>query len=151
MTELECFTCRAYGILVREGKVLVTRERVEGVDLLKFPGGGIELGESPERTLEREFKEETGLLIRVGPVLHVSKKLQISRFAPRQVLALYWRVEALGGQLAVPATEQVVCSVAFESLDLVDREAMFPSDREVLDLLWSGIQDPTIEGDPGRR
>lgn len=54
---------RAYGILVRDGAVALVRSSnpLHDPPLWWLPGGGIDFGESPEETLAREFKEETGL------------------------------------------------------------------------------------------
>lgn len=48
-------------IIVKDGKVALIKSLKE--NHYKFPGGGIELGESPIDTLIRETKEETGLII----------------------------------------------------------------------------------------
>jgi mutator protein MutT len=53
----------AYGILLKESKILLTLKRsgpYEG--LWDLPGGGIECGETPEHTLKRELLEEVGIV-----------------------------------------------------------------------------------------
>jgi 8-oxo-dGTP pyrophosphatase MutT (NUDIX family) len=51
------------GVLLLEGKVLLVRNDREEWEL---PGGRMELGETPEQTLVREFEEE--LSVRVEPL-----------------------------------------------------------------------------------
>ncbi len=56
---------RAYGILVHDDRIVLVRSALAEHDppLWWLPGGGIQFGETPEQTLEREFAEETGLSI----------------------------------------------------------------------------------------
>ena len=49
------------GIILREGKVAMVHSLK--YDYYKFPGGGIEAGESLEEALMREVKEESGLRV----------------------------------------------------------------------------------------
>lgn len=63
-------------LIEEQGKVLVA-QRAVGKALAgkwEFPGGKIDSGESPERCLEREIREELGCEIQIGapltPVLH---------------------------------------------------------------------------------
>ncbi len=62
---------RVYGVLVRDGRALMSAETVARRDVLKFPGGAVEPGEAPEAALKREFDEECGLAIEAVALLHV--------------------------------------------------------------------------------
>lgn len=59
------FRPSVYGVAIQGGKVLLSRQW-DGYDL---PGGGIELGETIAGALVREVREETGLIVKQGPVL----------------------------------------------------------------------------------
>ena len=50
---------RATAIVVRDGRILVVRDKFRPAFML--PGGGIDDGESPEVAVARELKEETTL------------------------------------------------------------------------------------------
>ncbi len=54
----------AYGILIRDGRIVCARVGY-GPFTYDLPGGGIDPGETPEMAVEREFVEETGLRVRV--------------------------------------------------------------------------------------
>ncbi len=51
----------ARGIVIRDGKVAMIHSKK--YDYYKFPGGGIEEGESPVQAMIREVKEESGLTV----------------------------------------------------------------------------------------
>ncbi|MBQ8921185.1 MAG: NUDIX domain-containing protein [Oscillospiraceae bacterium] len=50
------------GIIIRGGKICLIHSLK--YDYYKFPGGGIEPGETQEQALIREMREETGLILR---------------------------------------------------------------------------------------
>ncbi|MEV5619428.1 NUDIX hydrolase [Streptomyces bacillaris] len=57
-------------IIVDGGKVLMIRRRQrEGKLLWAFPGGGIEVGETPEQAAVRETAEEVGLEVKAVRIL----------------------------------------------------------------------------------
>ncbi len=59
-------TCK--GIVIYKHKILIlkrVRASSDGLGYWELPGGGLEYGESPEKALIREVKEETGLDIKV--------------------------------------------------------------------------------------
>jgi ADP-ribose pyrophosphatase YjhB (NUDIX family) len=49
----------AYAIVVHGDRILLTKQH----DSFHLPGGGMELGETPEHTVVREVKEETGVKV----------------------------------------------------------------------------------------
>ena len=52
---------RVYGLLVDNGRVLLSDEIIRGQRITKFPGGGLELGEGTKDCLIRELREEMGV------------------------------------------------------------------------------------------
>lgn len=58
----------AAGILKKDGKILVGQrpENNTLAGLWEFPGGKIELGETPEEAVARELNEELGIVAEVG-------------------------------------------------------------------------------------
>ena len=65
------FRPSAYGVLREGNKVLVQRYRL--LPAFGFPGGGIKMDESIQEGLIREFKEETGIKVKVGKLLGVGE------------------------------------------------------------------------------
>ncbi|MGU7816106.1 NUDIX hydrolase [Burkholderia sp. AW49-1] len=67
------------GVLLHANRVLLVR-RAHPPDAGRwcFPGGKIEFGETIDRALVRELREETGIDARVGQVLDVANVLEFS-------------------------------------------------------------------------
>jgi ADP-ribose pyrophosphatase YjhB (NUDIX family) len=61
----------AKAVILREGRVLLTRNRDPGGDFYLFPGGGQEFGEVLKDAVFRECVEEIGAEVIVGDLLHV--------------------------------------------------------------------------------
>jgi 8-oxo-dGTP diphosphatase len=62
---------RVSAVIVRNGRVLMVRERNrgpegrhDGVEFWTLPGGGVEPGETDEEAVTREVREEVGLRVR---------------------------------------------------------------------------------------
>lgn len=120
------FRPSAYGLLIKEGKILLSPQR-DGYD---FPGGGINIDETVEEALRREFWEETGLKIEVDGVLKVISSFYAPRLKIGQEEQEYWNCQAVyflvhqvGGELStvnLDEDEKIYLSlaewVAFENV-----------------------------------
>lgn len=100
------YTHRIYGFLQRpSGEVLVALERFKGLPLVKYPGGGLEWGESHQEGLMREFQEELQMDIQVKECLYFNDFPVTSVFdANYQVQAFFYRVQVteLGALEKIP-------------------------------------------------
>lgn len=94
---MSTFTIRVYGILLNDKKqVLVSDELIRGMQITKFPGGGLEFGEGTRDCLKREFMEEMHLNVSVGAHIYTTDFFQISAFNNKdQIISIYYFAEAL--------------------------------------------------------
>lgn len=63
-------------VVVDEGRIVLVRRRFEPLaGRWSLPGGALEVGETLETGVAREILEETGLAVRVGPVIEVFDRI----------------------------------------------------------------------------
>jgi 8-oxo-dGTP diphosphatase len=79
------------------GLLMVNHKSLKSSDFWAPPGGGVEFGETLECNLKREFREETGLEIAVGPFLFGCEFIQ----RPLHAVELFFEVFITGGTLQV--------------------------------------------------
>ena len=90
------FNLRVYGLLINESnEVLLSDEREYGMDFIKFPGGGVELGEGLIEALKREFVEECNVEIEVLSHFYTTDFYEKSSFNESQVISVYYIVKAV--------------------------------------------------------
>src|SRR5690349_1083236 len=88
------FNIRVYGLWIHERRILVNEELIRGHQVVKFPGGGLELGEGTIDGLKREWQEELGIDIRVLGHFYTTDFFQPSAFDNSQVISIYYLVDA---------------------------------------------------------
>jgi len=113
-SQLTKFRVAIYGVLVENGRVLLTDTRVPSGIITNFPGGGLELGESPISALEREFVEETSINVKVGDLLYCSRLFQQNPEYPHeQLIHIYYRVTRVGEQVTLGGNGDDVAQAAW--------------------------------------
>ena len=126
---------RVYGVLRRSGRILISAEYIADVFCWKFPGGGVEAGETAEQALLREFMEETGLAISIGRLLHDPGTL-FSPWSKAHYTPRYFEVSA-DGEPVVPAHEPVEMSFKTPA-EAIASGLMAEPEVEVLTALTEG-------------
>ena len=99
------FDVRAVGVLVKNGKLLVQRER--NGNEYALPGGHVKLGETIAEGLIREYKEETGADIRCQRLLWTEECFWEWNNKKIHNLAYYYLIE-LCDEFDIPADDTFV-------------------------------------------
>lgn len=69
--EFANFKLRVNGILIKDNKILCVQMKKNGFYCL--PGGHIEIGEDSKEAVVREFKEETGIDVKVEQLISITE------------------------------------------------------------------------------
>ncbi|PCJ17727.1 MAG: hypothetical protein COB02_12990 [Candidatus Cloacimonadota bacterium] len=95
------FNLRSYAIIVKDKKLLVSKEFYEnsGKLFLKLPGGGLELGEGPGEALKRELQEELNIDAQIGDIFYVGHKATPSIFDDSSIISFFWEVKSWSGKI----------------------------------------------------
>lgn len=118
--ELKNFKFRpsAYGILRQGTKILFKRH--PALERFDLPGGGIELDEIIINGLIREFKEETGLKIKVGKLLLVEDNYFTFEGEDAHGILIFYEVEKISGELTPNGEDSV--DVQYLEIDSLTKE-----------------------------
>jgi 8-oxo-dGTP pyrophosphatase MutT (NUDIX family) len=92
------FRPSVYGVVMEGNKVLLSKQW-DGYD---FPGGGVELGETIEEALRREYFEETGIRVEVGKILFCGNDFFKVPFGGKfvQSILMFYSCKKIGGRLS---------------------------------------------------
>lgn len=92
---MSIFNIRVYALLINErNEVLVTDEYRFGMEMTKFPGGGLIWGEGIIDCLKRECREELGCEIEVARHFYTTDFFQPAAFhRDQQLISIYYVVK----------------------------------------------------------
>lgn len=135
---------RAAGLLVHDDHILLVRHEVKGDVYWIPPGGGFESDKdaSTRDTVKREYHEETGLAVEVGPLVYVREFSEPK--AGRFHMELFYRVDAWQGEVSLDnlrgrgGDEFDICEVAWIArAELPRLPCFYPA--ELLDDVWERL------------
>lgn len=140
------FNVRVYGLLIEEGKILVTDEFRLNTLMTKFPGGALEFGEGTIDCLKREFMEELDLKIEVTGHFYTTDYFQPTMLLPStmQLISIYYLVKAAepmrfpvaGVPFSFPRKiEGAQCFRWIQVDTLTEEDVTFPIDKHVVSLI----------------
>jgi 8-oxo-dGTP diphosphatase len=117
------------GLVVRDGRVLITQRRADQALPLQWelPGGKVEPGESPVAALARELAEEIGVTVEVGRIWDVL-------FHPYPTFDLVMLVYACSNVVGEPRAIEVA-DVAWVAPGDLAAWDILPADRPLIDRL----------------
>jgi len=146
--EIKKFNIRVYGIAINgHQEILLTDEFRLGMQMTKFPGGGLEFGEGTIDCLHRECMEELGKEIEIIRHFYTTDYFQATHLLkePQQLLGIYYLIKIKNAN-GIPVREK---RFDFENIDgaqtfrwvkipeLGEEELTFPIDKKVLGMLIS--------------
>ena len=103
--------------------------------MIKFPGGGLELGEGIGNALDRELMEELGLGARKKELYFINEHFQLSAFSSEdQILSIYYRIDSKDLTSILPAKDfrRDGISFSWHSIDRGLESVMcMPIDKQV--------------------
>ena len=89
-----------------KGEILL-QDRAASKDAWGFPGGALELGESADKAVIREVREETGLDVGVEALIGVYTKYfgEYTNWDRAQTIVFFFKCSIVGGSLRVDQNE----------------------------------------------
>ncbi|MBO5023828.1 MAG: NUDIX domain-containing protein [Clostridia bacterium] len=130
---------RSAGVLLRNGKILVQRER-DGEEYA-LPGGSIEFGETSKQALVREYAQETGADVSCGRLLWIEESFRRDGGKKTSELNFYYMVELSGEGIPdtgkfMPQKDNERVLYGWLPLENIDKVKIYPEflGNEILNL-----------------
>ena len=118
---------RVCGLCYKDDAILLIKHNIDGQTLWAPPGGGVEFGESIDRTLIREFKEETTLDVKPGYFLFFNEFIN----PPLHAIELFYQINSYSGVLALGSDPELTEQNIIEQIGFFDKNSIagLPSNK----------------------
>lgn len=145
MSEIKVMV-RVYGLLInKQNQILLSDEKMGGMQFTKFPGGGLEPGEGTIDCLQRELLEEMNQPIKNIEHFYTTDFFQASSFHKNtQIISIYYTFQLEGKQQFTTVLQPFEWSRDAEKdevfrwqniRELTESDLTFPIDRKVVQLI----------------
>ncbi len=137
--QVDFFNLRVYALILEKDMILLSKELIKNKITIKFPGGGVELGEGIKDALQRESIEELGQKLTNIEHYYTTDYFQHSFFNPKdQLISIYYKASLSSSlvcsDIQQPLKDQPV--FFWKKINTIkSADLHFPIDRFVLDLL----------------
>ena len=126
---------RVYATIVKDNKVLVLHEEYVGEQLMKFPGGGLEFGESVLECVQRELDEELNIKVKNIEHLYTQEDFLVSKFRnSEQLLTIYYLAEMID-EHELLIMDPCIDKIEWVSLETEENPFPLPIDKIVFEVL----------------
>jgi 8-oxo-dGTP diphosphatase len=124
-------------IIVKENKVLLLRDPRMDEVIWEIPGGRMNIEEEPRVAVAREIREELGIEIEVGPVLHMEQFIQGNEGKRAFVIVYECRMKDQMAQITMSPEE--VSEIAWVSAEELPKYPLFPEYKRALDYYFANL------------
>ena len=132
---IEKINVRVYAMIILEGNVLALHEEYVGEHLMKFPGGGLEFGESVMECMQRELEEELNIKVKNVEHLYTQEDFLVSKFRDNeQLLSIYYQAE-MKEENELLIMDPCIEKIEWVSLATEENPFLLPIDKIAFDVL----------------
>jgi 8-oxo-dGTP diphosphatase len=139
------FNVRVYGILIYNNAVLLADESYNNKSFTKFPGGGLQFGESTIDCLKREMLEEYGWRVEVNAHFYTTDFFVPSVFdTTQQVISVFYFISVKHELLSFEKLKAIDGSGFLRWQTLAQLKAddfTFPIEKKVAQLLQQSFSN----------
>ena len=125
-------------VVVEKNKLLLVKRLGSYKGMWCIPCGHVEWDEDIRLSARREVREETGLIVSIGPVINVHSNFHDIK---KQTVGIWFRGKRTGGKLRAGSDAD---EAGYFSLDALPEPMAFPTDILVCEQVRGCIKDGTL-------
>jgi ADP-ribose pyrophosphatase YjhB (NUDIX family) len=126
---------RVAAVIIRDGRVLLVAHKKNKDIYWLLPGGGVDFGESLEKALQRELREELGITASVGDIALVCDSIDPEQ--RRHIVNIFFHCTSDDGNYSL-GTDGRLHRYCFFSIDEMRDIILFPPIKEELGTMILG-------------